>query len=109
METRTSEKRESRKELLCSKCMKQCYRFACLVTGYNRTPKHERMVNTKILSALAAKLCSPFGTVLQVFLADCRSRGLNSLDEVLDHEGRLQKLFGIDIHPGHLCCTLVAR
>jgi hypothetical protein len=61
------------------------------------------------LCTLTTKLCSPLGVVLKILSTDCRSRSLDSLDEIFDHKWGLQELLRLNIHPSHLSRPLVTR
>lgn len=58
--------------------------------------------------AFATKLLGPLRVPCKILLTDSRPRVLNRLDEVLQHEWGLQKLFCFDAEPSHLSCAGIA-
>jgi hypothetical protein len=59
-------------------------------------------------STLTTKLGRPLRAPLEILSTDGRPRRLNRSDEVLNNQGWLQQLFGIDVNPSHLHSATVA-
>ena len=60
-------------------------------------------------SPLTAKFCSPLRALLDVCFADCRSRSLDCLDEIFQHQWRFQQLVRFHVRPRHFQRALVPR
>jgi hypothetical protein len=57
--------------------------------------------------AFTAKFLCPFSVPREIFSANCRSRVLDCLDEILQNERWLQKLLCIDVEPSHFHCARI--
>ena len=51
--------------------------------------------------ALAPELGRPLRALLDILLAHRRPRALDRLHEILEHQGGLEQLIGVDFRPGH--------
>merc|ERR1711939_549165 len=60
------------------------------------------------LCTFTAEFGRPVRILLEIVTRDCRPRGLDGANEILDGQGWFEKLLGFDFHPGHFHGTCVA-